>query len=173
VLVRGNAEGIWIEMLTDLENRCFKAEYVGENRIGYTQPDRSIYKDKEKKYLPVSLVEIGRGCHHNCAFCSIQAYYRGTYIHRDIPEIIAEIKSCKHKMFFFVDDSIFSDWKFSQELFLEVKKLDITWTTQVTLDIARDEEMIRLMAESGCVMILIGFESIDSANLRQMNKGGR
>lgn len=170
VLVRGNAEAVWASLLADLAAGSFKAEYTGENRIGYRQPDRSIYQDKAKKYLPVSLVEIGRGCHHNCAFCSIYAYYRCAYIHRDMPDILAEIKSCPHKIFFFVDDSIFSDRQFARELFFELKKLDITWTTQVTLDIARDEEMIRLMAESGCVMILIGFESIDPANLRQMNK---
>ena len=31
--------------------------------------------------------------------------------------------------------------------------------------------MLRLMKESGCEMVLIGFESIESDNLKQMNKG--
>lgn len=124
-----------------------------------------------KKYLPVSLVETGRGCYHNCEFCSIAQYYHSHYIHREVSDIINEIKSCKHKIFFFVDDSIFSDKKFARELFEELKKLKIIWTTQITLDIARDEEMLRLMKESGCEMVLIGFESIESGNLKQMNKG--
>jgi len=170
VLVRGNAELIWEQILADLESGQYRDEYTGPDAIGYGQPDRSIYKDKEKKYLPVSLVEIGRGCRHDCAFCSIRVYYGRKYFHREIPDIIEEIKSCRHKIFFFVDDSIFSDREFARELFREVKKLRIIWTTQVTLDIARDEEIIRLMKESGCVMILIGFESIDPANLIQMNK---
>ena len=170
VLIRGNAELIWTRVLSDLEEGTYRAEYIGENAINYGQPDRSIYQDKIKKYLPVSLVEIGRGCHMDCAFCSIRVYYDRKYIHREITDIIEDIKSCRHKIFFFVDDSIFSDREFAKELFREVKKLNIIWTTQVTLDIARDEEMIRLMSESGCVMILIGFESIDPDNLRQMNK---
>jgi len=170
VLVRGNAERIWSQVLSDIENGTYKEEYTGPNAIDYGQPDRSIYQDKQKKYLPVSLVEIGRGCHYDCSFCSIRVYYQRQYIHREIPDIIEEIKSCRHKIFFFVDDSIFSDKEFAKELFREVKKLNILWTTQVTLDIARDEEMIRMMAESGCVMILIGFESIDPVNLKQMNK---
>jgi radical SAM superfamily enzyme YgiQ (UPF0313 family) len=88
-----------------------------------------------------------------------------------VADIIAEIRSCKHKIFFFVDDSIFSDKAFARELFEALVKEKIIWTTQITLDIARDEEMLRLMKQSGCEMVLIGFESIESGNLQQMNKG--
>jgi len=170
IIVRGNAEGVWAGLLTDIEADSFKPEYAGEIRMDYGLPDRSIYEDKMDKYLPISLVEIGRGCHHNCEFCSIHSYYKCEYIHRSIPEIIEEIKLCKGKVFFFVDDSIFSDKAFAKELFKEVAKLDIIWVTQVTLDIAQDEELLRLMKRSGCELILIGFESIDPDNLRQMNK---
>jgi radical SAM superfamily enzyme YgiQ (UPF0313 family) len=123
-----------------------------------------------KKYLPISLVEIGRGCRHNCEFCSIASYYKSCYQHRKIEDIIAEIKTCRHKLFFFVDDSIFSDKVFAKALFLEVAKLNITWTTQITLDIARDEELLALMRKSGCLLVLIGFESVNESNLKQMNK---
>ena len=167
----GNADRIILEVLADLESGALKKRYDGGACITYKMPDRSIYADKMKKYLPVSLVETGRGCYHNCEFCSIAGYYHLHYIHRDVADIINEIKSCKHEIFFFVDDSIFSDKAFARELFLELKKLHIIWTTQITLDIARDEEMLTLMKQSGCEMVLIGFESIESNNLRQMNKG--
>ena len=167
----GNADKILDTVLADLENGTLQKRYDGGICIAYKMPDRSIYADKLKKYLPVSLVETGRGCYHNCEFCSIAGYYHSHYIHREVADIIAEIKTCKHKIFFFVDDSIFSDREFAKELFVELRKLKIIWTTQITLDIARDEEMLRLMKESGCEMVLIGFESIDSGNLKQMNKG--
>ena len=170
-IIVGNADNIILEVLKDAENGTLKKRYTGKPCISYKMPDRSIYESKMKKYLPVSLVETGRGCYHNCEFCSIAGYYHSHYIHRDVADIIAEIKTCKHKLFFFVDDSIFSDKAFARELFEELKKLKIVWTTQVTLDIARDDEMLRLMRESGCAMVLIGFESINSDNLKQMNKG--
>lgn len=170
ILIRGNGEGVWAGMLAAIAAGAYQPEYTGEARMDYGQPDRSIYAAKVKKYLPVSLVEIGRGCHHNCEFCSIHSYYRQHYVHRSIEDIIADIKSCHHRVFFFVDDSIFSDKAFARQLFAEVAKLNIIWTTQVTLDIARDEELLRLMKESGCELILIGFESIDRENLRQMKK---
>ena len=167
----GNADRILPTVLADLECGTLKSRYDGGACIGYKMPDRSIYADKVKKYLPVSLVETGRGCYHNCEFCSIAGYYHSHYIHREVADIIAEIRSCKHKIFFFVDDSIFSDKAFARELFEALVKEKIIWTTQITLDIARDEEMLRLMKQSGCEMVLIGFESIESGNLQQMNKG--
>lgn len=170
-ILAGNADQILPTILADLEKGTLQKRYDGGICIAYKMPDRSIYADKMKKYLPVSLVETGRGCYHNCEFCSIAGYYHSHYIHRDVADIITEIKACKHKIFFFVDDSIFSDKAFARQLFEELKKLKIIWTTQITLDIARDEEMLRLMKESGCEMVLIGFESIESGNLKQMNKG--
>ena len=166
----GNAEEIIDTVLNDFEGGNLQKRYIGEACIGYKMPDRTIYANKMKKYLPISLVETGRGCNHNCEFCSIAKYYNSHYIHRDVEDIIAEIKTCKHKVFFLVDDSIFSDKIFARELFTELKKLNIIWTTQITLDIVKDEELLRLMKESGCEMVLIGFESINSGNLKQMNK---
>jgi len=170
IVLTGNAESIWAYMLNDIRRGDYKARYHGEISLDYGLPDRSIYTDKMKKYLPISLVEIGRGCRRSCEFCSISAYYESCYKHRRIEDIVAEIKMCRHKLFFFVDDSIFSDREFAKELFLEVAKLKITWTTQITLDIARDEELLILMRRSGCLLVLIGFESISAGNLEQMNK---
>lgn len=157
-------------LLADVEKGELRKRYVGKPCIDYKMADRSIYKSKEKKYLPVSLVETGRGCFHNCEFCSIAKYYDSKYIHREVADIIAEMKSCKHKLFFLVDDSIFSNKEFARELFAEIKKLKVTWTTQITLDIARDDDTLKMMKESGCEMVLIGFESINQGNLKQMNK---
>lgn len=170
IVVKGNAEEVWAGVLLDIENKSFKKVYEGKANIDYGLPDRSIYVDKQKKYLPITLVEIGRGCRHLCEFCSIHSYYSGQYMHRKISDIVEEIKMCRNKIYFFVDDSIFSDREFAKELFKEVEKLNIIWVTQITLDIARDEEILNLMKKSGCEMILIGFESIDPKNLEQMNK---
>lgn len=169
-IVVGNADSLMDKILNDCQNHQLQKRYDGGASIGYKMPDRSIYANKMKKYLPVSLVETGRGCFHNCEFCSIAKYYNSRYIHREVQDIIEEIKSCKHKIFFLVDDSIFSDKKFARELFTELKKLDIIWTTQITLDIVKDEELLQLMKDSGCEMVLIGFESITEGNLKQMNK---
>ncbi len=166
----GNADRIIDTVLADFKKGCLQRRYDGAACIRYHMPDRRIYENKMKKYLPISLVETGRGCYHNCEFCSIAQYYHSRYIHRDVADIVAEIRTCRHKIFFLVDDSIFSDKAFARELFGELKKLKIIWTTQITLDIARDDELLQLMKDSGCEMVLIGFESINEGNLKQMNK---
>ena len=109
IVLTGNAECIWESMLDDIRHGKYKPRYDGDQSLDYGIPDRSIYAGKMKKYLPVSLVEIGRGCLRRCEFCSIAAYYKGCYQHRKIEDIVDEIKTCRHKLFFFVDDSIFSD----------------------------------------------------------------
>ena len=100
----GNADKILDTVLADLENGTLQKRYDGGICIAYKMPDRSIYADKMKKYLPVSLVETGRGCYHNCEFCSIAGYYHSQYIHREVADIIAEIKTCKHRIFFFLSN---------------------------------------------------------------------
>src|SRR5207245_1049745 len=69
-----------------------------------------------------------------------------------------------------VDDNIFVDVPKARELFEALIPLKITWSCQVSIDIARDPALVRLMQRSGCVSALVGFESLNKANLVQMRK---
>ena len=53
-----------------------KRVYRSEERppLAGLRPDRSIFAGK--KYLPIGLVEAGRGCHYKCEFCAVQAVLR-------------------------------------------------------------------------------------------------
>jgi len=108
-IVIGEAEGVWQEILTNAAEGKLKEFYQSAEWIALngTQPDRSIYKDK--CYLPVALVESGRGCKFSCSFCSISAFYRQTYRPRPIPGVVEEIKSMRNKTIFFIDDNIAAD----------------------------------------------------------------
>jgi radical SAM superfamily enzyme YgiQ (UPF0313 family) len=166
----GNADALLGEVFADLEAGTLRPRYNGAHHIGYTRPDRTIYASKRKRYVPISLVETGRGCHFDCEFCSIASYYHRRYQHRSVSDIVAEMAEQPNKLFFLVDDSIFSDRAFAKELFTAIEGLHVMWTTQITLDIARDPEALALMKNSGCAMVLIGFESLLAANMEQMNK---
>ena len=167
-IITGNAETVWHEMLDDFRHHALKKKYDGKPGFCSVRPDKSIFKGK--KYLPVSLVETGRGCCHSCEFCAISGYYHNKYHPRNHDDIIADIKASEHKYFFMVDDNLVANRKHALELFRKIKPLHIRWAGQGTLSMAKDEELLKAMKQSGCELILIGFETLQEDTLKKMNK---
>ena len=118
-----------------------------------------------KRYAPVTLLQYGRGCRYNCDFCSIRAFYGGNLRQRPIDELVEEIKGVGRKNVVLVDDNIFVDIPKAKALFEALIPLKIRWSCQASIDVARDRELVRLMKRSGCMVVLIGFESLEPANL--------
>jgi len=170
-IVTGNAEKVWAQLLDDFKNNKLQPVYHGGLSFSNLIQDYSIFEGK--KYLPLSLVETGRGCPHNCEFCAITAFYNCKYQADSIERVIAEIKNAKHKHFFFVDDNLTANPKFAIELFKAIKPFKIKWAGQGTLAMAKNKELLKVMKESGCFLMLIGFESLDEKNLKQMSKEWR
>lgn len=164
----GNAEQVWPTMVADAERRTLKKVYRGAPGYSDALPDRAIIRGK--KYSRMGLVETGRGCSFNCDFCAITRYYDRCYRPRDIKQVVADIEKSGKKMFFFVDDNVVANQRYAVELCKALAPLGITWSSQGSLTMARNPELLRLMKKSGCDVILIGFESLDEANLRQMKK---
>ncbi len=169
-VVIGEAEGVWPTVLTDAQRGQLRKRYQNQVRpslVGLGQ-DRSILAGK--KYMPLTLVESGRGCKFACNFCSIAAFFNRSYQARPAQEVVREIAASGRKLVFLVDDNIIADFDRAKDLFRALIPLGIRWMGQGTLTAARDPELMRLMRQSGCEGLLIGFESINQANLKAMNK---
>ena len=166
----GEAEMMWQQMLDDFEKGNLQKMYRASGRADLSKVmlDRSLFKDKG--YLPIHLVESGRGCNYRCNFCSVTEFFKHQYVRRPIDMVIKEIESLNTDLIFFVDDNIASDPKEAKEFFSALKPLNITWVSQATIDSARDEELLDVLVDSGCLGLLIGFESLSDENLAQMNK---
>jgi radical SAM superfamily enzyme YgiQ (UPF0313 family) len=106
-IVTGNAEAVWQQLIEDFQGGRLKRQYSGGVACDFAVPDKSIFKGK--KYLPVSLVETGRGCCHSCEFCAISSYYGCRYHPRKLEDVISDIKRSSNKYFFFVDDNLIAD----------------------------------------------------------------
>ncbi|MHB9133228.1 MAG: B12-binding domain-containing radical SAM protein [Armatimonadota bacterium] len=166
----GEAEGVWQSILADAAAGTLQRRYDGDGRrlLDGIQPDRRIFA--EKPYFSLALVETGRGCPYRCDFCSISAFHQATYRRRPIPEIVEELRQLREKHVFFVDDNMIGDPQNARELFRALKPLGLQWVSQASINVAQDDELLRLMVESGCVGLLIGFESLNSDNLKKMGK---
>ncbi|MBA3531157.1 MAG: B12-binding domain-containing radical SAM protein [Ardenticatenales bacterium] len=169
-IVIGEAEQLWGQLIEDFRAGRLQRVYRSVTRppLCNLKPDRSIFKGKN--YLPIGLVEAGRGCHFRCEFCAIQSYFNSTQTRRPTEEIIAEIRTINRKLIFIVDDNITSNMEQAKEFFRALIPLKIRWVSQASINAAHDEEFLRLLKASGCQGLLIGFETLNPANLKQMQK---
>lgn len=169
-VVIGEAEDTWKEIIEDLKRKDLKDRYFSRNNADLSQGvyDYSVFKGK--KYNRLGLVQFSRGCRFNCDFCSIHAFYKDSVRCRDLSEIICEIKQRKEKYLFFIDDNIFADKEKAKELFRALIPLRRKWACQISIDAAGDMETLQLMKKAGCILVLIGFESLNEDNLRAMKK---
>jgi radical SAM superfamily enzyme YgiQ (UPF0313 family) len=169
-IVIGEAEGQWPTVLQDFAAGRLQRVYRQERRPSLCglRPDRSIFAGK--RYLPVGLIEAGRGCHFRCEFCAIQSYFSNTQTRRPTEEILEEVRRVKKPLIFFVDDNITSNMDQAKEFFRALIPLKIRWVSQASINAAHDEEFLQLIKASGCQALLIGFESLNPENLRRMRK---
>ncbi len=170
-VVVGDAEGAWENLLADFAAGELKARYSGGSKLGLAdyRLDRSIYQGK--RYAPVELIQYGRGCRFACDFCSIHAFYGTDLRVRPLPGLVQEIDSLpKSRLLFFVDDNLFGRKADLHALLDAIEPLNRRWSCQISIDVARDNHLLDRMAQAGCRFVLIGFESLEAANLRQMGK---
>ena len=172
-IVIGEAEQSWARVIDDARHQSLQRRYQGEAQTSLTglHYDRGIFRGK--RYLPLSLVEAGRGCRYRCEFCAIQSFFDASHKLRPVDDLIKELRRLKHstRLFFFVDDNFAADREGAKELLRAMIPLNIRWVTQLAIDAAHDGEFLELLVRSGCRGVLIGFESLDPDNLRQMHKG--
>ncbi|HSP99148.1 MAG TPA: radical SAM protein [Candidatus Dormibacteraeota bacterium] len=171
-VVVGEAETLWPQVLDDARHGTLQKFYRAEGRpsLAELRPDRSIFRGKH--YLPIGLVEAGRGCHFRCDFCAVQTVFEHSQTRRPVDRIAEEVSRLREtkRIFFFVDDNITSNLRQAKELFRALIPLEIRWVSQASINAAHDEEFLDLLVRSGCQGVLIGFESLNPANLAAMNK---
>ena len=171
-IVVGEAEDLLPELVEDYRHGRPRKTYRAARRPALDRdPDRRIFAGK--RYLPIKLVEFARGCRFRCDFCAIQSFHGATHSHRPIERVVEEVRRVRRpgQMVFFIDDNITSDLERAKELMRALLPLRVRWVSQSAIHVAYDEEALELMRASGCQGLLVGFESLDEAALRQMNKG--
>jgi radical SAM superfamily enzyme YgiQ (UPF0313 family) len=166
----GDGEELWSQVVSDAHEGRLRPRYAGTFGVPQSRvlPRRDLYVGKH--YLPVSLLQFGRGCRFNCEFCAVSKYFGHCNFTRPVAEVVAEISAQSRRDLFFVDDNFVSNPEAAKELLRALIPLKVRWVSQVSIEHTRDAEMMDLLVKSGCMGNVIGFESLDLENLRQMRK---
>jgi radical SAM superfamily enzyme YgiQ (UPF0313 family) len=187
-LVVGDAEGAWPRLLRDAQTGQLQGKYQSDPRrqpcagdlppgpgpepaarLLTPVPRRDLLASNARYYATINAVQAGRGCRHNCRYCSVTAFHGRKYRARPVPEVLAELRALPRD-FIFVDDNLIADRAFALELFRGLIPLGKRWVSQSSILIAEDAELLRLARAAGCRGLFIGVETDSEANLAAMNK---
>jgi radical SAM superfamily enzyme YgiQ (UPF0313 family) len=164
VVCIGEAEGYAGELISDLENNRLEKRYESSEPVSLDSVPFYRYEIASDKYTPFHVINFSRGCSFNCDFCAIQSVF-GKYRTRPVAQIVKEIESLGAKNLWFPDGSLTCNPAKTRELLKALVPLRVRWLGQASMNIAGDESMLDLLAESGCWLLSIGFESIDQASI--------
>ena len=172
-VVIGEAEGgLWAKVLNDIKKNKLQQFYkldVLPDLQNESFQRRDLIKCKSGLFS-VAPIETTRGCPYNCDFCTVSRFFGTKQRHKSMKNIIAEAESCSQKYLFFLDDNIAFDKKFAKELFLNLAPLNKTWVGQASINIVKDEELMKLAHKSGCAALLVGFESMTKSGMNHYHK---
>ena len=170
-VLTGPADRVWREFLADFVRGTPKARYDGHPcDVGSVpvSPRRELMN--KSKYIGVPTVIANYGCTNHCDFCVINSFWGGLHTTRRIEEVVAEIRALKSKYILFLDPSPTSNRVYAMELYRALIPLGIRWAGLCTTDIGEDEELFDLMIQSGCIGILMGFETFSEESLKESHK---
>lgn len=161
-VVVGEAEPVWETLLDDLLNgrlrTTYRAPLPGNGKLSLPPARREIFSGK--RYLTTQTLQASRGCPYDCPFCIVTPYFGNTFRYRDTEEILAELRSFDRTLTVFLDDNLLGDPLRAKPILQGMKGLGLRWGGQANLRFAEDPELVRLVAESGCIGIFVGIESV-------------
>jgi radical SAM superfamily enzyme YgiQ (UPF0313 family) len=125
-------------------------------------------------------IQFSRGCPNNCEFCEVTQLFGHRWRTKTVEQIIAELDALYglgwRGLVPFVDDNFNARGKYLRNELLPALaewrhgKHGMSFSAQVTIDIADDAELMEMMVGAGFDTVFIGIESVDEANLDECHK---
>ena len=173
VVVVGQGERLWREVLSDFENGSLKHRYVESRKPlleNLNQPAYELLNPDKYNRIPL---QTTRGCPLDCQFCGASRLI-SNYGRKPLAQIEQELDSITSiwpKPFIeLADDNTFVNKEWGLQLVKLIGKFGAKWFTETDITFADDDRLLEASAEAGCAQVLIGFESIDESSLRETDQ---
>ncbi len=175
----GEAEDTWPKFLEDWKTGDYAKRYEQVDKTDMTKVPLPRYDLVPFSEYAMGCIQTSRGCPFQCEFCDIIVIFGRKPRIKTVDTVIAEIDA-QHRLgarvIFLVDDNFIGNKKAAKEILRAIIKWQhkhgypMAFFTEASLDLAEDDELMRLMAEAGLVAVFIGIESPDEDALRETKK---
>jgi radical SAM superfamily enzyme YgiQ (UPF0313 family) len=166
--------------LADLEQGRAKRVYATSEFADMHTTPVPLWKLVDLKRYASMCIQFCRGCPFNCEFCNVTALLGHRPRTKTAGQIIAELDSLYDSGWrgpvFFVDDNFIGNKKIIKSELLPVLiewqrgKEDVPFNTEVSINLADDEELMQMMVEAGFNAVFVGIETPDEGSLAECSK---
>jgi radical SAM superfamily enzyme YgiQ (UPF0313 family) len=178
--VLNEAEGTLPEFLQDFERGCAKRVYTSSEFPDIRQTPVPLWELADLRRYASMSVQFSRGCPFDCEFCNVTAMFGHRPRTKATAQVIAELDGLNRLGWrgtvFFVDDNFIGNQRALKEELLpalvqwQESHRGIPFYTEASINLADDEELMRLMVEAGFNQVFVGIETPDEAGLAECNK---
>jgi radical SAM superfamily enzyme YgiQ (UPF0313 family) len=179
-LVLDEAELTLPQFLEDLKNGCAKRIYRASGYANIKKSPTPLWELADLKKYASTNVQFSRGCPFQCDFCNVTSLFGHKFRTKSVSQVITELDKLNelgncHNVFFVDDNLIGNKHKLKKELLpalIEWRKRvpGVTFLTEVSIDIADDDELLQMMVDAGFTTVFIGVETPDDECLMECNK---
>lgn len=171
-VVIGEGEGVWQKLIEDFKSGKLKKFYRSNCYPCLDNlpiPRRDLLNNSG--YLGfITPIMFSRGCPFHCEFCSVSIHFGHQLRLRPIEEVLKEIETIESEYLFFPDADIAANPDYCKKLCKKLIPYQKKWLGQASISVADDNELLKLLSQSGCKNLCLGFESLSNESLKDANK---
>ncbi len=179
--VLGEAEVTLPLFLADLDEGCPKPVYIADRWPNISQTPVPMWSLINMKYYSSMNIQYSRGCPFDCEFCDIIILNGHRPRTKGKNQMVNELEALYRRGWrggiFIVDDNFIGNRrKLKTETlpaliaWMEEKKYPFAFSTEAPINLADDEELMRLMVKAGFNQVFIGIETPNEESLAECNK---
>ena len=179
ILVRGEIEEISNVLFEDLRTGSWKAEYIG-GRPDLSETAMPRWDLYENDRALIGSIQTSRGCPFECEFCDTIQYVGRRQRFKPVPAIIKELDQLYqhgYRVVFIADDNFTASRSRARKVLSALgawnrqqKSGSVSFATQVSIDAAKDGELLQMCADAGLAYVFIGIETPNEDSLRDSKK---